>query len=159
MSTTYCVIGLWKAMLLTGLLAGCLDGAAALLLFIARGAKKPLLLFRYIASAVFGNKAFTGGAKMIALGILFHLLIAITFVVFYFLLFPHIKWLELYPFAGGTLYGLLIWLMMNRVVVPLSHAEPRPFSWTMALINMAILILAIGIPAAYLARLFFNHGH
>jgi hypothetical protein len=147
---------MWKAIFLTGLLAGFLDGAAALLLFVARGAKQPLLLFQYIASAVYGNNAFTGGRKMIIAGILFHLGIAMTFITFYFLLFPHIKWLGLYPLVSAVLYGLLVWLMMNRIVLPLSRAQARPFSWAMVFINMVILILTIGIPAAYIARWFYS---
>jgi hypothetical protein len=149
---------MWKAIFLTGLLAGFLDGAAALLLFVARGAKRPLLLFQYIASAVYGNHAFTGGRKMIIAGVLFHLGIAMTFITFYFLLFPHVKWLGLYPLVSAVLYGLLVWLMMNRIVVPLSRAQARPFSWAMVYINMVILILTIGIPAAYIARWFYKKG-
>ena len=93
---------------------------------------------------------------MIVAGVMLHLLIAMAFITFYFLLFPHIKWLDLYPIISAILYGLLVWLVMNRIVVPLSRAQPRPFSWAMVFINMVILIVTIGIPAAYLSQFFYD---
>jgi uncharacterized membrane protein YagU involved in acid resistance len=144
--------------LLFGLLTGFLDGVAAILLFVARGNKKPAILFQYIASAVFGKAAFTGGSGMVVMGILLHLLIALSWTVIYFRLYPHISWLSVYPLAAAAIYGLLIWLIMNLVVVPLSKAAPRPFSLTFALINIVILMVAIGLPAAFLARQYFQKG-
>ncbi|HTI08077.1 MAG TPA: hypothetical protein VL832_05960 [Puia sp.] len=142
--------------LLTGLLAGFLDGAAATLLYLARGNKKPGPLFQYIASAVFGKAAFAGGGFMVLMGLCFHFLIALAVVSFYFVLYPHIPWLGTTPLAGAAIYGLLVWVIMNLVVLPLSRAAPRPFSWVFALINMLILMVAIGLPTAYLARHYFQ---
>jgi hypothetical protein len=156
MPVSFSSASLCNAIILAGSLAGLLDGSAALLLFKARGAKNPLTLFQYIASAVYGKEALTGGGVMIALGILLHFFIAMSWVAIYFLVFPYIKWLDLYPFAGAMLYGLLVWVLMNLVIVRLSKAQPRPFSWPMVFINMAILILMIGVPTAYLSRSFYN---
>lgn len=130
-------------LLLTGLLAGALDGAAATLLFLARGNKNPALLFRYIASAVYGDAAFKGGARMVVLGLLFHMTIAMAWVAFYFAVagrFP------LHPLV----YGTLVWVVMNLVVLPLSRAKPRPFSLFFAVVNWLILVVTIGLPSAYL---------
>jgi hypothetical protein len=138
--------------LLTGLLAGLLDGAAAILLYLARGNKRPGNLFRYIASAVFGQAAFAGGRGMILMGVLFHFLLAISFVVIYFRLYHYIPWLQTQPLAAAAGFGLLVWMIMNLVIVPLSRAAHRPFSLWVALINILILMIAIGLPAAYLAR-------
>ena len=141
---------------LTGLLAGFLDGIAAILLYLARGNKKPGALFQYIASAVYGNAAFTGGARMVLTGIIFHLLIAMSFVAIYFGMYPYIPWLKFHPLAAAAGYGLLVWIIMNLGVLPLSRAIPRPFSLLFALINVLILIVTIGLPAAYLARHYFQ---
>lgn len=142
--------------LLTGLLAGFLDGVVATLLYLARGNKKPGALFQYIASAVYGKAAFAGGGRMAFMGLFFHFLIALAFVSFYFVLYPHISWLGTYPLAAAVVYGLLVWVIMNLGVLPLSKAAPRPFSWVFALINMLILMVTIGLPAAYLARQYFQ---
>ena len=142
--------------LLTGLLAGLLDGVAATLLFMARGNKKPGILFRYIASAVFGKAANTGGGAMVFIGLFFHFLIALIWVSCYFVLYPLIPWLGEHPLAAAAIYGLLVWVIMNLGVLPLSKAAPRPFSWVFALINILILVVTIGLPAAYLARQYFR---
>ena len=142
--------------LLTGLLAGFLDGVAAVLLFRTRGNKNPALLFRYIASAVYGKAAFSEGSRMVLMGVLFHFLIAGTFVGVYFGLYPYLSLFRSSPLAGAFVYGLLIWVIMNQGVVPLSKAAPRPFSLLFAVVNMLILIVAIGLPTAYLARWYFQ---
>src|SRR5882757_922586 len=95
--------------ILTGLLAGFLDGTAAVLLFLARGNKNPALLFRYIASAVYGKAAFGEGPRMVLMGVLFHFLIAGTFVGVYFGLYPYVSWFRSNPLLGAMVYGLLMW--------------------------------------------------
>jgi uncharacterized membrane protein len=52
----------------------------------------------------------------------------------------------------GVGYGLLIWAVMNLVVVPLSNVPPQPFALGNALINVAILIICMGIPLAVMAN-------
>ena len=139
-------------LLLTGLLAGTFDAMAAVLLFLARGNKDPRMLFRYIASAVYGKRAFAGEGFMVFMGLLFHFLIAMSWVAVYFSLHACIPWLDNHPLPAAIGYGLFVWIIMNLIVVPFSRAAPRPFSWLFAVINMVILVGAIGLPAAYLAR-------
>jgi len=135
---------------LTGLLAGILDAIAAVLLFMTRGNKDPRLLFRYIASAAYGKDAFTKGSYMVYRGLLFHFIIAMTWVTIYFILFAHLSWLTSHPLPAAIGYGILVWVLMNFIIVPASKAAPRPFSYLFALINILILIATIGLPAAYL---------
>jgi len=137
---------------LTGLLAGLLDIIAAVLLFMAKGNKDPRILLRYIASAVYGKDAFVRGNSMVLIGLLFHFLIAMIWVAIYFFLHAYMPWLGSHPLLAAIGYGLLVWIIMNLVVLPNSRATPRPFSWPFALINMAILIGAIGLPAAYFSN-------
>ena len=139
-------------MLLTGLFAGSLDAMAAVLLYLARGNKDPRMLFRYIASAAYGKRAFAPGEFMVLMGLLFHFLIAMSWVAIYFYLSGNIPWLNLHPLPAAIGYGIFVWIIMNLVVVRFSRAAPRPFSWLFAVINVVILIVTIGLPAAYLAR-------
>jgi len=138
--------------LVTGLVAGALDAVAAVLFFLARGNKQPGALFRYIASAVYGKTAFTGGGAMIAMGILFHFVIAFCWVGCYFAVYPLIAGLGTGIIIDAVVYGLLVWIVMNLVVLPLSRAARRPASLSFILINMVILMIAIGLPSAYAAR-------
>ncbi|MBC7873591.1 MAG: hypothetical protein H7Y01_06335 [Ferruginibacter sp.] len=140
------------AILVTGLVAGTLDGLAAILNFTIQGNKHPERIFKYIASAAFGAKATTGGEIMIAWGVFFHYLIAFAFTIFFFIIFPRVKWLQENVLLGGLLYGLFVWLVMNRVVVPLSQLPPSPFKLKSAIINMLILMVCIGLPVAVMAN-------
>ncbi|QMW02500.1 hypothetical protein [Spirosoma foliorum] len=136
---------------ITWLVAGTLDLVAAFTLFISQTNKSPTLLLRSITSAALGSRAFRGGSVMALLGLIFHYAIALCWTVFYFVVIP-----RLLP-CGGVLthavaYGLFVWVIMNLIVLPLSKAEPRPFVPLMALVNIVILILAIGLPCAYAAK-------
>jgi hypothetical protein len=122
-----------------------------MLLFLANGNKRPGLLFRYIASAVYGPVAFTNGVRMVFLGAGFHFLIALFWVSVFFGLYPHLAVLRSNGWIVAAGYGLLVWMCMNLVVLPLSRAKPRPFSLAFMLINMVILVITIGLPCVWLA--------
>ncbi len=47
----------FNTILITGLVAGTLDGLVAVMQFMINGGKNPEINFKYIASAVFGKKA------------------------------------------------------------------------------------------------------
>ena len=93
---------------------------------------------------------------MVLMGVLFHFLIAGIFVGAYFGLYTYVSLLRSSPLAGAIVYGLLLWSIMNLGVVPLSKAAPRPFSFLFAVVNMLILIAAIGLPTAYMASWYFQ---
>ncbi|KAA2242755.1 hypothetical protein F0L74_09515 [Chitinophaga agrisoli] len=137
--------------IITGLIAGSLDLVAAVLLFISRSKQNPSLLFRYITSAALGPSAFSGGAQMVLLGVCFHYLIALCWTVLYLTLFSRVLACTAL-LTNAIIYGLFVWVIMNLVVLPLSKAAPRPFSASFALINIVILIIAIGLPCAYAAK-------
>lgn len=140
--------------ILTGLLAGSLDLAAAILFFHFVSGGKPALLLRFITSAAVGPKAFGSDPLMVLLGAGLHYLIALFWTALYFVICP---WLfsaeDLLINAAG--YGIFIWMVMNLVVLPRSKAKPRPLTPLSILVNILILIFAIGLPCAY-AVLFFS---
>ena len=139
--------------LVTWLIAGILDAGAALGFFLSRGNRKPGMLFQYIASAVFGPRAFDGGGRMAALGLCLHFCIALCWVGLYFAVWPWVAGWGMGVLADAILYGLFVWCMMNLVVVPLSRATPRPLTFAFVSVNILILIVTIGLPCAYAARL------
>ncbi len=136
-----------------GLLAGTLDILAAILI-LAKGNAEGTL--KFIASGVFGNMAFSGGYDMVALGTVFHYFIATSFAAGYFLVYPRLPLLQKNKWASGVLFGLFVWAVMNLLAVPLSHAPQGPFAWDSALKNMAILVVCIGLPIAWLAERFYS---
>ena len=146
---------LLKTILLTGLLVGTLDGSAAVIQTLAYG-RNPIRLFNFIASGVFGNDAFAGGLPYAFYGLLFHYCIAFTWTVFFFWIYPVVKILSRNKIMTGVVYGLFIWLTMNRIVVPLSNVAAFPFRITSAMIGASILMAAIGLPLSFIAHKFYT---
>ena len=140
--------------LLAGLVAGILDGSAASIQFmINTGGKSPAIVFKYISSALIGKEAMAGGAGMVILGILLHMLIATIFAAIFYLLYVNIHWISKNIFVSGIIYGILVWVAMNRVVIPLSKIpRPKSFDITKAFIAVLILIFCIGIPIALITH-------
>jgi hypothetical protein len=144
---------LLSAIAWAGLLAGTLDIIAACGLFSFRTGQDPTVVLRFVASGALGQGAMTGGWSMALAGLLFHFIIAYSWTVLFFLIFPKLpkgSWI-LY----GLFYGVFVWLIMNLLVLPyLSRITPRPFNWNGAITGAIILMLAIGLPVSYLANKF-----
>ena len=145
--------GLLNIILRAGIMAGVLDIMAAIFL-LAKG--NALGTLKFIASGVFGKAAFEGGAGMVLLGAVFHFSIALIFAAGYFMAYPQFPFLRKNKWINGIGFGLLVWSIMNLLVLPLSRAPQSPFAWQSALLNMAILIVCIGMPVALLADRFYS---
>ena len=143
-----------------GFLVGTLDIIAACTQFYIKTGKNPEIVLKYIASALFGKEAMSSGIKMSVVGLLLHYTIAFIFTVFFFWIYPKLKFLSpsdqviragLNIFLTAVLYCLFVWTIMNEVVVPLSKITARPFSWPGAAQAAAILIVCIGLPLSLIA--------
>ena len=114
-------------------------------------------MFRYIASGAFGaERAFAGGNDMVILGALFHYLIAYSWTTLFFILYLVTPLVRKNILLTGALYGIFVWIIMNRVVIPLSQIQQGPFNLQGALTGAAILIVAIGLPISFLAHRFYS---
>jgi hypothetical protein len=144
-----------RAILIAGLLVATFDLAMATIQTLAYG-RNPVRMFQFIASGVFGPESFLGGWQYAALGIIFHYCIATSWTALFFLLYPKIHLLSKNKILNGIGYGLFVWLMMNRIILPLSNVNLGPFNWTSAFIGASILVVAIGLPLSFLANRFYN---
>ena len=143
-----------KLILLSGLLVGTLDIAAAFADFYISTGKNPLVVLSYIASGVFGKSVIGGGAGIMLMGLLFHYLIASAFTTFFFWLYSNTRLLSGNRILTGFAYGIFIWVIMNLVVVQLSAVPHGPISaMKFNKIIKAALILAgmIGLPLSFIA--------
>jgi uncharacterized membrane protein YagU involved in acid resistance len=137
------------------LVVGTLDLTSATIQTLVMGGN-PMRMLQYISSGIAGQDAFAGGIKYSLLGVFIHYCIAFTWTLLFFLLYPNIKGLSNHKLLTGIVYGLIVWLVMNRVVVPLSKIPARPFNLKNALIGLGILIIAIGIPLSYMASRYYT---
>ncbi|MBW4891207.1 hypothetical protein KXQ82_15885 [Mucilaginibacter sp. HMF5004] len=151
-------LGLVKLTLLSGLLVGTLDMTAACINAYLSFGLNPTRVFKYIAAGVLGKSAFAGGALVDVLGVLLHYFIACSWTAFFFFIYPRTNLVNQNKYITGTFYGVLIWMVMNLVVVPLTNV-PKPkngFNVTQAYINAGILIAVIGIPLSLIAYRYFR---
>jgi hypothetical protein len=139
------------------LLAGTLDGIAALLISYKIS---PAIIFQFIASGWFGKAAFTGGTAMVICGIAFHYLIASFWSTLLFHLYPGFKRIVMNKYVIAVLFGLIIWLVMNLAVLPLTNIPKHagPINILNLAEGIAALILCLGMPIAMTADRYYRKG-
>lgn len=140
----------------TGLLVGTLDGVAAIVMFLIKGGKDPGKIFQYIASAAIGKDSFSGGWGTILLGVLFHYVIACTFTFIFFFVYPRLKFFYRSPVLAGLLYGIIVWLVMNLLVIPMSKLPQSPINPSQAVPGILILMFVVGLPMALIAKSYYR---
>ncbi|MEX6685966.1 hypothetical protein QTN47_00585 [Danxiaibacter flavus] len=140
-----------------GLIAGTLDIVTALIMFYMKTHKDPMIVFKYIASAAFGKAAYSGASFIVA-GIVFHYIIAFSFTILYFFLYPRIKFMHNYPVLAGLTYGICVWLIMNLLVLPLTQLPPITFNLQSAITGTIVLMLAIGLPVSLIVHNYFSRN-
>ena len=142
-----------SAILLAAVVAGTLDALAALVFYgPVLGNLSADRLFRGIACGAYGKEAFEEGRPFALYGILFHYLIALLFSIFFFLIFRRISFLRNHYVAGGILYGVFVWIVMNQIVIPLSQISYRGFHIWPAITGTLILILMVGLPISVIVH-------
>ena len=138
----------WKIVLLAWVVAGSMDITAALTYYPLTTGVRPTRILHGIASGLLGPGAFQGGFRTAALGLALHYLIAFVWTVVFFLAAREFKGLTTNRFLVGMVYGVVVWIVMNLIVLPLSNARRAPFNLTQAAIGAVILMFCIGLPIA-----------
>lgn len=145
-----------KTILIGGLIAGTLDMTAACVQAWLRSGTTPVRVAQFIASGAIGaTAAFGGGALTAALGLAFHYLIATTATAVFYLASRRLRFLIEWPIVMGLLYGVVVYLFMNFVVLPLSAIVQRTSPPLSArIVAMLIIMFCIGLPIALIVRRF-----
>jgi hypothetical protein len=141
---------MWKKILYVTLLAGTLDILAAFLNAYLSSGVLPGRVLQYIASGVFGKKAFTGGNEMMVWGLIFHFLIAFFCVLVFFLSYPRLKFLHGKMILNAFLIGTVAWLVTNLLVIPFSKVPPAGWQWENIIKGWLILVFCIGGPVSWM---------
>jgi putative effector of murein hydrolase LrgA (UPF0299 family) len=145
-----------KPIVIGGLVAGTLDMTAACVQAWLRSRVTPVRVSQFIASGAIGQPAFTGGNKTALLGFAFHYLIATIWTVVFFLASRKLRFLIKWPIPMGLLYGVIVYLFMNFVVLPLSRITPArvPPPLSTRAVSALIIMFCIGLPIALIVRWF-----
>ena len=142
----------YRAVLYGGLIAGALDLAAALFTNSLRGIE-PLRLMQSIASGLLGNSAYAHGTATASLGVLLHFLMMFIICGIYYAASRRLTVLIDRPVVMGLLYGVVVYLVMNFAVLPLS-AFPHQLAYTPAsfTIGLSVIVVCVGLPIALVVR-------
>ena len=139
-----------RAIVYGGLAVGILDGLYAVVVWALRGVK-PDRVFQGVAAGLLGRESFEGGLPTALLGLLLHFFIAFCVAAVYVLASRRWDVLTRRPVICGLLYGVLVYLVMTFVVVPLSAARGGVPTLPRFLLNAAAHALLVGLPAALFA--------
>jgi hypothetical protein len=146
-----------KTIFLSGFVAATLDMLAAIIVYAHIQQKTTALkILQSIASAVFGKAAYDGGIEMGLYGLAFHFFIAFCFAAAYCFFFPYVSFFRKHTVISGVLYGVLIWLIMNLVVLPIAFQHSPSFTWGTAFTGIIILIVAVGLPISFITHIRYN---
>jgi hypothetical protein len=135
--------------LLGGMLAGALDIVYAFVLAAMRS-RTPLTVLQSVASGLLGATAYKGGLATGILGLALHLAITVVAAWAYWLAASRSPLLQRSFVACGLLFGVLVYLFMNFVVLPLS-AVPFQLQYTPAIVLQGFVshALLVGLPIAW----------
>lgn len=149
-----------RRILAAGVVTGFVDGLFAIGLGCLYGAAcAPVRTFQGIAAGLLGrDTALAGGAATFVLGLVLHVFIATGWATLYGVLYQ--SWPRLRQLTGtvtglavaATVCGMLVWVAMNRLIVPLSFARPAtPFTeiWWVLLLGHPLFV---GLPITAIVR-------
>lgn len=145
------------AIALGTLVVGSVDLAYAILFWTPRGVA-PIRIFQSIAAGVLGQDSFRGGLSTAILGAGLHYFISLGIVVAYWLAARSFRLLTRHPIIYGAAYGVMVYLFMNLVVVPLSAALRPRFLLSWIVCSVIVHAFLIGVPAALFARAAVRSG-
>ncbi len=151
-------VGPWIYVVTGGLIAGTLDIAYACVFWAVKANVPARRIFQSVAAGLLGDATFEGGAATAALGLALHFFIATSMSLAYYLVAIRRPALIRRPVAYGIGYGLLLYVVMNYIVVPLSAANIGPKDPLWIALTIVVHALLIGVPIALYARRAVQHG-
>jgi hypothetical protein len=122
--------------------------------FVPHGASV-IGILQYLASAVIGARAFTGGAATAVLGLAVHFSLTTAMAGAFVLAARRIPSLLQWPWVSGPCYGIVLCVFMGHVAVPLSAVANwnPPAGWDLVGALLAHSFY-VGLPIAFIARAF-----
>ena len=140
-----------RAVLVGGTIAGTLDILFALT-FAAVNGVGPGRLLQTVASGLLGEAAYAGGRPAAALGLASHFALSYLWAALFITAAERLPRLVARPVVAGAVFGIVVFLAMRCVVLPLS-AFPHPVSFKPLSAGLDLLshMFFFGVPIAFAA--------
>jgi len=112
-------------------------------------------ILQAVASGLIGRESsFSGGSATAALGLVLHFVVALGWTLVFWVLLQ--RWARLRAWTTttrgavlvGLVYGAVVWLLMDGVVLPLSRARATPVTAAWFWIQLATHPFVVGLPIA-----------
>jgi uncharacterized membrane protein YagU involved in acid resistance len=112
-------------------------------------------IFQSVAAGLLGKASYDGGISTFLLGILLHFVAASCIAAVYYVVSLKLPVLIRHAVICGLIYGLIAYLGMNYVIIPLSAIGSRPSPPLRAFLPAFIAhAFLVGLPIALIARRF-----
>ena len=140
------------AVLVGGSIAGALDILFAITFAGIEGVS-PARLLQTVASGLLGESAYSGGAATAVVGLVLHFLMALLLAGIFVAVSRRGVFLTRHAVVSGALFGVIVFLGMRLVVLPLS-AFPHPVTFRPLASALDLLshMFLFGVPIALAAR-------
>lgn len=140
-----------RLLLRATLFAGTLDLLSAMVYVLIDG-RNPLAVPVGIASAVWPG-ALKAGAPALVVGVLLHFAIMLAMVAAYMMVARRLPRLAARPAISGVLYGIVLWMVMNLIVLPLRWPALFPHVTVVSFAEQIFShIVLVGLPLAWMTR-------
>src|SRR5438105_946313 len=140
----------FKTVLITGLFVGTTDLVSAYITQLIKTGKYADKMLLYIAGGGLGlERSMQGGNGTALLGLFFHYFIAFSFTLFFFWIFPRLKFLSFNKYLVGMLYAVFVALVMNQLILRLTPLPVGPLNVSLAIPGWLTLGVVLGIPIAW----------
>lgn len=142
----------WSQVLLGGLIVAVADIAFAITYWFSWTASGLVQVFQAIAVGALGKASYDGGLATALLGAGLQWFMASMFVLVYALVGKRVPALLRRPFVYGVPYGLVLYVVMNFVVMPLSRVGASPsLEHPGRLVPVVVAHMAFGVVCVWFA--------
>lgn len=137
-----------RSTLIAGLAIGIAGGIEFGIFYFMMMNMGPVVFYQFVASALMGPSAFTGGYNTALIGLLLHFAISFVVAAVFLVAAARLSFLRRTVFVTAPLYGIAVNLLMGLVVLPFT-ALPK-IAVTLPLLLNGIIgdALFIGLPLA-----------
>jgi hypothetical protein len=147
----------FKVVFLTAMFVGTTDLISAYVTQLIKTGKFADRMLLYIAGGALGFPSSMQGGNWVALvGLFIHYFIAFAFTLFFFWIFPKLKFLSFNKYFIGMMYAVFVNVVMSQLILPLTPLPGGTFNLGGALVGWYILGALLGIPIAYNAYKFYG---
>ena len=133
-----------------GFIAGTVDIFAPSLIYMV----SPMRILQAIARGVLGTASFEMGATSAGLGLVLQWLMSLLIAAIFVFAATRMRILVVRWIGGGLAYGVVVFVVMNYVVVPLSAVGKVPTFTTLTFTLNLLAMLLFGLIVSYFTNRF-----